>query len=49
MHLYRTPYVGMAPKKYGGHIERAQMTPSKCRCKIVDAAPLMGMCVKTDV
>ena len=25
-----TPYVGMAPKKNGGHIESAQMTRSKC-------------------
>ena len=26
-----TPYVGMAPKKNGGHIKSAQMTCSKCR------------------
>ena len=25
-----TPYVGMTPKKNGGHIESAQMTHSKC-------------------
>ena len=25
-----TPYVGMAPKKNGGHIKSAQMTRSKC-------------------
>jgi len=25
-----TPYVGMAPKKIGGHIKSAQMTRSKC-------------------
>ena len=25
-----TPYVGMTPKKNGGHIESAQMTCSKC-------------------
>ena len=25
-----TPYVGMAPKKNGGHIKSAQMTHSKC-------------------
>ena len=24
------PYVGMAPKKNGGHIKSAQMTRSKC-------------------
>ena len=25
-----TPYVGMTPKKNGGHIKSAQMTRSKC-------------------
>ena len=25
-----TPYVGMTPKKNGGHIQSAQMTRSKC-------------------
>ena len=25
-----TPYVGMVPKKNGGHIKSAQMTRSKC-------------------
>ena len=25
-----TPYVGMAPKKNGGHIKSAQITRSKC-------------------
>ena len=25
-----TPYVGMAPKKNGGHIKSEQMTRSKC-------------------
>ena len=25
-----TPYVGMTPKKNGGHIKSAQMTCSKC-------------------
>ena len=26
------PYVGMAPKKNGGHIKSAQMTLLKCQC-----------------
>ena len=29
MAYYRTPYVGMTPKKNGGHIKSAQMTRSK--------------------
>ena len=33
-----TPYVGMAPKKNGGHIKSAQMTRSKCL--VSQATPL---------
>ena len=34
-----TPYVGMVPKKNGGHIKSAQITRSKCRCKISQRLP----------
>ena len=30
-----TPYVGMAPKKNGGHIKSAQITRSKCYVRLV--------------
>ena len=33
------PYVGIAPKKNGGHIKSAQMTPLKCQCKISQRLP----------
>jgi len=33
------PYVGMVLKKSGGHIKSAQMTHSKCQCKISQRLP----------
>ena len=34
-----TPYVGMTQKKNCGHIKSAQITRSKCRCKISQRLP----------